>query len=177
MFINPKKAIENGWVKNVKSEWIQPNGIDISLDKIFQFNFNNFFKLTNLETQHRDRSILNFNFAGLWELEKGNAYDFISRVYVEIPEGICGWVIIRSTLNRNGLYLGSGLYDSGYKGPVCGTLYNLGGIVLIESGVRVGQLVLANSDNEALYKGKYNTEKDELPLHLKTSLLNNYYDE
>ena len=38
MFINPKQAIENGWIRNVKEDWIQPNAIDISADKLFQMN-------------------------------------------------------------------------------------------------------------------------------------------
>ena len=35
---------------------------------------------------------------------------------VSIEEGYAGFVITRSTLNRNGVFITSGLYDSGYHG-------------------------------------------------------------
>ena len=148
MLINPKKCIKLGWIKNVKEEWIQPNGIDIPANKIFSFNPFSEFRISKINKIHRSHIELipKNNF---WELRNGKAYEVISNVYVKIPEKVVAWVIVRSTLNRNGLYLGSGLYDSGYKGPVCCTLYNLGGDeAFIEVDVPIGQIVFMESDNE-----------------------------
>ena len=84
-------------------------------------------------------------------------------MYVEVPEGYVGWLHTRSTLNRNGLLVHSGLYDSGFKGPVCGMLYNLGGWSEIEPGTCFAQFIIAPSNSEGIYAGGYNQEEGTSP--------------
>lgn len=97
-----------------------------------------------------------------WFLGPG-FYDFKSNVYVEIPTGIAGWVIHRSSLNRNGVMVVASLYDSGFNGNISGTLYvhNPSGI-FIEKGARIGQLILAEAETLGLYNGQYQSEKRSL---------------
>ena len=46
MFVNPKKAIEKGWITGIKDEkQIQPNAIDITADKMFELNRVNVFEI------------------------------------------------------------------------------------------------------------------------------------
>ena len=164
MFINPKQAIEKGWIRNVKERWIQPNAVDISADKLFEMNSRTLFRISENSKTHRERievPIIN----DYWILDSGT-YDFASNVYVEIPEGIVGWVVVRSSFNRNGVYLGSGLYDSGYKGPICGTLY-VHGSTGLKYGTPVGQFILAQSDSFGTYLGGYNVAEGKLPIHIK----------
>jgi len=72
-------------------------------------------------------------------------------------------LITRSTLNRNGAFIISGLYDSGFYGPAAGTIYNFGGMTLIELGARVAQFVVAEAENDFPYDGSYNTKQGDVP--------------
>jgi len=165
MFINPKVAVENGWIKNINEDWIQPNAIDISADKLFKMDILSPFYIGDNEKNHRDRDEVAEDASDIWTLDIG-VYDFVSNVYVDMPENTVGWVRVRSTFNRNGINVGSGFYDSGYKGPICGTLY-VNGISQIKQGTPVGQFIFAHSDSEGFYAGGYNVNEGELPNHIK----------
>ena len=81
MFINPKQAIENGWIRNVKDEWIQPNAIDISADKLFQMNPESLFVINEKSKAHRARNKVDVK-KDYWILNTGT-FDFASNVYVD----------------------------------------------------------------------------------------------
>lgn len=164
MFINPKVAVENGWIQNIENSQIQPNAIDITADRIFRMDLDSPFFIGNGQKTHRDRIEVHSNSADIWLLSAGS-YDFVSNVYVDMPEDTVGWVRVRSTLNRNGINVGSGFYDSGYRGPICGTLY-VTGLSLIKEGTPVGQFIFARSDSEGFYEGGYNANEGELPNHI-----------
>ena len=157
MFINPKQAIKEGWLKNVDERDIQPNAIDVPVSEIFKVD-NSVFSLNKNGKTHRTRTVVPLKNDGppigipikdSWTLEKG-VYDWVSDVYVEVPSGYVGWLHTRSTLNRNGLIVHSGLYDSGFKGPVCGMLYNFGGTADIEFNTCFAQFIIAPSNSEGM---------------------------
>ena len=79
---------------------------------------------------------------------------------VTIPEGYAGWVITRSTLNRNGLFITSGLYDSGYNGVMAGLLHVHHGPATIQRGSRVGQFIMFEAETLSLYDGDYGVGKN-----------------
>ena len=79
---------------------------------------------------------------------------------VKIPEGYAGWVITRSTLNRNGLFITSGLYDSGYHGVMAGALHVEGGPAKIEKGTRVAQFLMFEAETLSMYDGDYGIGKE-----------------
>ena len=156
MFINPKIGIKEGWLRNIDEKNIQPNAIDITADQIWKVAQHD-ADITS--KRHRNRNTISVNEKGTWNLFQG-VYDFASETYVEIPEGIVGWLRTRSTLNRNGIIVHSGLYDSGFKGPVCGMLYNMvAGNVYITPGTCVAQFIMAASDSEGVYAGGYNVDE------------------
>jgi deoxycytidine triphosphate deaminase len=158
MFINPMIAIEQGWIRNVPKHCIQPNAIDIPISKLFELDQTDVF---DVETKlHRNRKQLTINDDGKYWMQKG-VYDFTTEVYVEVPKGIVGWLISRSTLNRNGVMIQSGLYDSGFNGPVCGMMYNISGLMSIQHESRVAQFILAESDSVGAYTGGYNVKEGE----------------
>ena len=156
MFINPKIGIKECWIKYVDENNIQPNAIDITADKIW--------KVAQMDAditskRHRNRNEVHMNENGVWNLFVG-VYDFASETYIEVPQGMVGWLHTRSTLNRNGLVVHSGLYDSGFKGPICGMIYNhIAGNVYLTPGTCVAQFLLATSDSEGLYAGDYNVKE------------------
>jgi deoxycytidine triphosphate deaminase len=166
MFINPKTAIENGWITGIQDAetQIQPNAIDFTLDTLFGVNESNPFVISEGGKQMRggfkmepilDRS----SQLDVWHIEKGS-YDGMSNVYVDLPEGVAAMTVIRSTFNRNGIFLTSGLYDSGYKGHIGFMLHNTcSGLTKIATGTRVGQLMLVSSDSAKMYEGGWNHEQ------------------
>ena len=89
---------------------------------------------------------------------------------ISVAEGESGFVITRSTLNRNGVFLTSGLYDSGYGidvntgetvgGVMAGVMHVNIGPALIKKGTRVGQYIMWNAETLSLYNGSYGNHKE-----------------
>jgi dUTP pyrophosphatase len=166
MFISPQEIISKGIVtyknQEIPAECIQPNGIDITIDVVFNSVFDKYpplfcskgsFKptLSPLPKEEVTR------YTEGWELKKGNAYNFDSDFFVKVPEGMVAWVIGRSSLNRYGYKVTSALYDSGYNGVIGATMYCFNDL-RIEAGFRVGQIVFAKAESAHLYDGQYQTK-------------------
>ena len=142
-------------LSNVKEEDIQPNAVDLRVDKMFVMN-NAVFSIDETTKAHRGSTEIQPDTAGYWNLSPGT-YEIIMENQVKIPAGYAGWVITRSTLNRNGLWLSSGLYDSGYEGVMAGALHVEHGLARIQKGTRVGQFIMFEADNVGTYSGDYGT--------------------
>ena len=172
MFVNPLTAIKEGWVtsKNLPSlsSWeennhVSPNAIDFTIDTLYTINPDNHFRIDSESKDMRGgyRVVDNFDpqyKKHYWRLAPKQSYDFMSDFYVQLPEGIAALLIIRSTFNRNGLFLTSGLYDSGFKGHIAGALHNMVGLSFIERGTRLGQIMFVDSGTAKTYAGGYNHE-------------------
>lgn len=171
MFINPHTAIKEGWIKfpdwmndTFREKCIQPNAIDFTLDDIFEMNplipsESRYFRLS--ETTKRMRTFNRVNVEdGFFGFDIG-CYDAISDFYVDIPEGVAAELIIRSTLNRNGLFITSGLYDSGFKGHIGFMLHNRGGYAEIAYHTRIAQIKFVKSDSAGMYAGGYNHKQGQ----------------
>ena len=74
---------------------------------------------------------------------------------MEVGENEAGWVITRSTLNRNGVHLTSGLYDTGYDGVMAGVMHVNCGAFRIKKGTRIGQYLNFQAENIGSYDGDY----------------------
>jgi deoxycytidine triphosphate deaminase len=167
MIISPRTAIEQGWVTGIRNDdkQVQPNAIDFTLDHIYTINHHNIAILSEDKklTQMRggdELAVSNTTPDGKswWTLNAHEVYDGLSGITVDLPEGIACTLVIRSTFNRNGVYLTSGLYDSGYKGPIGFAIHNRSGLTSVEVGMRVGQIVFHASDKNGLYAGGWNHE-------------------
>lgn len=79
---------------------------------------------------------------------------------IHVGDGEAGWVITRSTLNRNGLYLTSGLYDSGYNGVMAAVLHVTCGMARIKRGTRIGQYISFEAEALSSYDGDYGLKKE-----------------
>ena len=170
MYINPKDAIKNGWIIhpdcNIIQDWedrkfICPNAIDFTLDKVFSIDDWNTFVISEegktmrggseqVAVPHRADN------TEYWELRSKSVYDGMSNIMVDLPEGVACELIIRSTFNRNGLFLTSGLYDSGFKGHIGFAIHNRSGLARIGVGTRIGQIKFVASDSAGVYAGGYN---------------------
>lgn len=187
MFISPQVAIDSGWIKKqdgspIPADCIQPNAIDFTIDRVFSSVSNGPvarpFKVADVEIDGSLKTVKEFpvyveltatedtdpkfDRVPLWTLESRTAYDFLSDFYVEVPEGVAALLIVRSTFNRAGLFVTSGLYDSGYKGNIGAALHNNGNVqAFVGKGVRVGQIAFVRSDSVGSYAGGYNAKAGE----------------
>ncbi|MEM4258050.1 MAG: hypothetical protein QXL17_02720 [Candidatus Thermoplasmatota archaeon] len=164
MFINPKIAIEKGWIKgNIEQKNIQPNAIDFTLDKLYKVNdwAEFYISESGKEMRNGTEALIisnpsNFFVGDFWKLEANSVYDGMSNMYVEIPDGVAAYLVVRSTLNRNGLFITSGLYDSGFRGHIGFVIHNRSGAAYIAPGTRVGQVIFVESENALRYAGGWN---------------------
>lgn len=177
MLISPITAIENGWVTHPRlttlfefreAACISPNALDFTADRMFSYGGkeadpNEFIlsetvkkmristELTPVELEHSG--------SHYWKLDGNSCFDVMSDFYVDIPRGVAALVIVRSTLNRNGLFITSGLYDQGFRGNLGMVLHNRGSTAYIAPHTRIGQLLFVKSENSnMMYAGGYNTE-------------------
>lgn len=145
----------NSSLSEISDEAVQPNAVDVSIDQVLSIPSTE-FRLSKDYKAHRkahtDRHVpLQDNH---WHLTTGS-YEVVMTGTINVGEGEAGWIIPRSTLNRNGLFLTSGLYDSGYHGVMAGVLHVTCGPAVIERGARVGQFLLFPSETLHLYNGDY----------------------
>lgn len=165
MFIDPRQAIDNGWISGIKNleKQLQPNAIDFTLDKVFTVASNNDFIISEDGKQMRGGSSFEAvkdrrSEKMFWTLYENSLWDCLSDVYVDVPNGVACMLIARSSFIRNGLFLTSGLYDSGFKGHIGFVLHNRAGFAKVGVGTRIGQVIFVESQNAKTYSGGYNHE-------------------
>lgn len=172
MFIDPRVAIENGWVTGIKDVdlQVQPNAIDFTLDTLFSINGDASCVISESGKKMRGGEKINSvqdrrDEEWYWTLN-GGIYDGLSDVYVNLPEGVaCLPVVVRSTFNRNGIFLTSGLYDSGYQGHIGFAIHNWLGNAKIGVGTRIGQIAFVESAKAGLYAGGWNHTEGNIAPH------------
>lgn len=142
---------------------IQPNAIDLRLDKVYKI-LNNPFVIDEHSKQHRGSVVyptqVGEDGGNWWHLRQG-VWEVVMQGTITMGEGEAGWVITRSTLNRNGVFLTSGLYDSGYKGIMAAAMHVFGDNTWIKEGTRIGQFLLFKSETLKLYDGSYGIGTDD----------------
>jgi deoxycytidine triphosphate deaminase len=166
MIINPQKIVQEGWVQNVDdSNQIQPNGIDLRLDKVFlvegcgKITIDNKNRILAPEVEVKPFPIAiaknNECYETLfYKLEAGRAYSFIFKEFVKVPVNAAAWIIQRSTVNRCGTWVYSSLYDSGFEN-YAGAYARPANPIEIEKGARVAQIVFWEAQSASMYDGVY----------------------
>lgn len=146
---------------NIQTVDSQPNAVDLRLDKVFSITTAT-FTISEEDKQHRGTVELLPNKDGWWHLLPGH-YEIVMENIINVGFGEAGWVITRSTLNRNGVFLTSGLYDSGYNGVMAGVMHVTIGPIKIKRGTRVGQYLSFDAETLSKYEGSYglNSEHDK----------------
>lgn len=144
-------------LSNVEPGDVQPNAVDLRVGKIFYINTNGFI-IDEEQKVHRGSIELKTDADGYYNLEPGH-YEVVMENKVTVAEGEAGFVITRSTLNRNGVFLTSGLYDSGYSGVMAGVMHVTIGSMKIKPGTRVGQYLSFEAQSLSSYNGSYGDGK------------------
>lgn len=162
MFINPTIALNEGWItfpewmsEAQRTKCIQPNAIDFTLDSLSELELMGSASITE-DVRIMRRTVPVSLRGNQWLLKPGAVYDGASDFYVRVPEDVAAMLIIRSSFNRVGVHLQSGLYDAGYEGHIGFTLHNRSGDVVTEPHTRVGQIIFVHSDAAGKYAGGYN---------------------
>jgi len=138
-------------------EQVQPNAIDLRVESI-HLKAPKPFAIDESEKLHR--GILPCPMKDDYYLLENGMYEIIMEGIVTIGPDEAGYIITRSTLNRNGLFITSGLYDSGYSGVMAGALHVSGGPASIKKGTRVGQFLLFKAESIKQYDGDYGVDSE-----------------
>ena len=137
---------------------VQPNAVDLRAGKIFRIKDNEFL-IDEAVKIHRGSIEITVSNDGFWHLDPGS-YEIIMQNEIEVADDEAGFVITRSTLNRNGVFLTSGLYDTGYKGVMAGVMHVNCGKMRMKPGTRVGQYLNWKAESISSYDGDYGVGKD-----------------
>lgn len=143
---------------NVQEGDVQPNAVDLRLGKVLKIK-DAVFEISNEHKVHRGGVEIEPDAEGYYNLDPGS-YEVVMENIIHVGSDEAGWVITRSTLNRNGCFLTSGLYDTGYHGVMAGVLHVNGGLARIKQGTRIGQYLSFNSEALHHYDGDYGVGKD-----------------
>ena len=142
---------------NLREGDVQPNAVDLRLGKVLAMAASTFV-ISEESKVHRGTGEVQPTDGGWWTLAPGS-YEVVMENIITVGPDEAGWVITRSTLNRNGVFLTSGLYDSGYNGVMAGCMHVNGGPLHIKRGTRIGQLLLFKSEALSMYNGSYGIGK------------------
>ena len=86
-----------------------------------------------------------------------------TREYIKLPDNLTAFVEGRSSWGRLGLFIqNAGWVDPGFEGEITLELYNANRCAIeLSSGLRIGQLVFAKMEKNAInsYDGKYQKQK------------------
>lgn len=99
-------------INNFTEEAVQPNAIDLRLNKVFRILPNVFEIDAENHKKHRGVEEIKPDENGFWYLEPGE-YEISCKETVEVGPDEMGLIVTRSTLNRNGVYVFACIFDSG----------------------------------------------------------------
>lgn len=147
----------NSSLSNVARVDVQPNATDLRLDKVYEI-LPDVFTIDENRKKHRTTREIFADPDGYFNLKPGT-YEVVMENNVTIGDGEAGWIITRSTLNRNGVFITSGLYDSGYKGVAAGAMHVHVAPMKVQRGTRVAQFLLFKAEALHAYNGDYGAGK------------------
>ena len=143
-------------LETVYETQIQPASIDITIGDTFS-------TISNVQ----NGGIIDFDVPVEYRTTKRDSYVLLpkqfvlatTREYIKLPNNMTAFVEGRSSIERLGLFIqNAGWVDPGFEGQITLELFNATEWALnIKAGDRVGQLVFAKMDRDAVnpYKGKY----------------------
>lgn len=151
------KMMEEGTLKisPLEEGQVQPASVDIRLGNTFSIVEDSPSGIITLENEIKYKTITTDTYILL-----PNQFVLATTMeYFDLPNDLTAFVEGRSSLGRMGLFIqNAGWVDPGFKGEITLELYNANRCAIeLKAGRRVGQLVFAKMDGEALnpYNGKY----------------------
>lgn len=146
-------------IEPLTEEQIQPASVDVRLGRTFSIVDDTPSGVITLENEITYKTITTDTFL----IMPGQFVLATTMEYFELPNNLTAFVEGRSSLGRMGLFIqNAGWVDPGFKGEITLELYNANKCAIeLKAGRRVGQLVFAEMDRDALnpYNGKYQGQK------------------
>ena len=141
-------------LSNIDDDMIQPNAVDLRVEKFLKI-LPTPFKMSqdNTKTLRKTEEVIPDE-NGYFHLDVGD-YEVVAENDVSVGEDEAGLIIVRSSYNRSGLFLSSGVFDSGYNGKVIFVLHNEVGPAEIQKGSRIGQYLSWKAESLKQYNGSY----------------------
>lgn len=153
-------------------EQIQPNGVDLRIDKILALrgisilSDDDYTKTLRREAARKDTDEMEektqdiVNSDEIYLLSPDSGYVVVYNEIIRIPEDCIGFVFPRSRLLRNGCHLNTAVWDSGYEGRGEGALM-VNKSLYVETNMRIGQIVFADAESFGQYEGHAQGERIE----------------
>jgi len=139
---------------------LQPNGIDVTLREIAQYEGGGTIGVENTERVLPELVPVTFDDEGWVDLAPG-VYHIMYNEIVDIPETLMALGRPRSSLNRCGVTINTAVWDAGYNGRSTSMLVvaNPGGF-RVQRDARVMQLVFFGMSEATAdgYRGRYQGE-------------------
>ena len=146
-------------VNPLEIEQIQPASIDIRIGNTYSVVEDSSSGIIDLDDEITYKQIT----AEKYILLPGQFVLATTMEYFELPDNLTAFVEGRSSLGRMGLFIqNAGWVDPGFKGEITLELFNANRCAIeLSAGRRVGQLVFAQLDDNALnpYRGKYQGQR------------------
>ena len=142
---------------NLPEIQVQQAGVDLTLDKIFEFTSKGQIDYDNSNRKIADTKELEFEDEIFL---KPGAYKVQLSEFIKIPEDCLGICLPRSTLLRCGATIHTAFWDPGYEGKseILLVVYNPEGLIL-KKKARIAQMTFAKvEDAKGPYKGAYYKE-------------------
>ena len=145
-------------VEPTSDEQIQPNGVDLTLDVVFEPIDSGRIGRDGTSIGERQALTPTEVSAGAetYYLAPGGYVVRYAEV-IGIPDEHVGFLYPRSSLLRNACMLNTAVWDAGYEGRGEGLL-QVHHDVELERGARIAQLVFARAEHETTYDGSYQGE-------------------
>ncbi len=140
-------------------EQIQPASVDVRLGNTFSVVEDSSTGIITLDKEIKYKTIQTDTYV----LLPGQFVLATTAEYFALPNHLTAFVEGRSSLGRMGLFIqNAGWVDPGFRGEITLELFNANRCAIeLKAGRRVGQLVFAEMDQDALnpYNGKYQGQR------------------
>jgi dCTP deaminase len=149
-------------IRPMEQSQIQPASIDIRLGNTFAVVDDTAGGVLTLDNKVIYKTIT----AEQYVLLPGQFVLATTMEYISLPDNVTAFVEGRSSLGRLGLFIqNAGWVDPGFEGEITLELFNANRCAIqLCSGRRIGQLVFAQMDENALnpYNGKYQGQRNAI---------------
>lgn len=146
-------------ISPLTDEQIQPASVDVRLGNTFSIVEDSSTGIITMENKISYKIIETDTYI----LLPGQFVLATTMEYFSLPNNLTAFVEGRSSLGRMGLFIqNAGWVDPGFKGEITLELFNANRCAIeLKAGRRVGQLVFAEMDDNALhpYNGKYQGQR------------------